>query len=224
MSTETFHESTFEGESSYDQYRALSIAAVVALVLGLTSLPALLFPRMLFIPSAGLFIAVSAYRKTKRHADEFAGFGLARVGLVLNASILVLGGGYHLYTYGTEVPDGYQRVSFLQLQPVPERPNLPVSPESLDLDGKRVFLKGYVLSDEKDSDLKKFVLVPDLGSCCFGGSPKLTDMVEVTLRDPMRTRFSFFPCKVGGSLKVDPRPKASALEGAHYYLDADYLK
>ena len=49
-------------------------------------------------------------------------------------------------------------------------------------------------------------------------------MIDVTLRDPMRTKFSIFPCRIGGTLRVEPKRKSSALEGAYFYLDADYLK
>ena len=125
---------------------------------------------MLFIPLVGSFIAFSGYRKTKFRSHEFAGIGLAKTGLALCLVTLGVGSSYHLYTYGTEVPDGYKRVSFLSLQPLPEKPDLPISPSAIDLNGKKVFLKGYVLSDEKGKGLKKFVLVPDLGACCFGAT------------------------------------------------------
>ena len=200
------------------------MASVAAVVMGVISLPALLFPRMLFIPAMGALIGFSAFRKTRQRPQELAGLGMARAGLILSLAVLILGSAYHLYIYNTEVPEGYQRVTFLKLQPRAERPDLPVSPEAMDYDGQKVFFTGYVLSDDKDKGLKKFVLVPDLGACCFGGDPELTKMIDVTLRDPMRTEFSIFPCKIGGTLKVKPKLKASALEGAYFYLDADYLQ
>ena len=62
-------------------------------------------------------------------------------------------------------------------------------------------------------------------TCCFGGQPKLTDMIEVTLRDPRRVNFSYARRRLAGILKVDPRLKPiSGLQGVYYQLDADHVK
>jgi hypothetical protein len=64
-----------------------------------------------------------------------------------------------------------------------------------------------------------------MGTCCFGGQPKLTDMIEVTLRDPHRARFSFQRRKIGGVLQVDTQLKEiNGLTGVYYQLDADYIR
>ena len=60
----------------------------------------------------------------------------------------------------------------------------------MELNGKKIFMKGYVYPDGQRTNIKRFVLVADLGTCCFGGQPKLTHMVEVTLRDPYRVEYS----------------------------------
>ena len=68
-------------------------------------------------------------------------------------------------------------------------------------------------------------MVPDMKTCCFGGQPALTDMIEVTLRDPLRVDFSYTRRQLGGILKVTPYKKAvSGLDGVYYQLDADYVK
>ena len=90
---------------------------------------------------------------------------------------------------------------------------------------KKVFVKGYVYPDERRTKIKQFVLVPDMGSCCFGGQPKLTDMIQVTLRDPQRINFSYRRRKLGGVLRVDTQFKpVSGVNGVYYQLDADYVK
>ena len=96
---------------------------------------------------------------------------------------------------------------------------------AIELDGDRVFVKGYVFPGGQKENLKQFVLVPDMGTCCFGGEPKLTDMIEVTLQEPLRVDFSYRKRKLGGTLKVDSKLKpVSGVNGVYYQLDVDYLK
>ena len=217
--------------SQYEQYRAISIAAVVTLVLGLMSLFSLLGviwdapASVLAIPILGTVVGWLAIRKLKRRSNELTGMPVAVTGAILSVVCLVFGGTYSQYRYSTEVPEGYQRVSFLKLEPVLSRPDLPVSPEALELEGKKVFVKGYVLSDDKGVALKNFAIVPDLGDCCFGGTPKLYKLIESEIKTKDRVGFSFFKRGFGGTFRVDPRQKdPTGLQGAHYYLDIDYIK
>jgi hypothetical protein len=132
---------------------------------------------------------------------------------------------YHATVYATELPPGCQRISFADLQPSKNAPQSPVPPEALDLNGKRVFVKGYVYPDGQQYNIKQFVLVPDMGTCCFGGQPKLTDMIQVTLRDPLRVEFARRLRRLAGTLTVDVRLKpVSGLHGVYYQLDADYVR
>ena len=217
--------------AQYEQYRAISIAAVVALVFGLMSLFALLGviwdapSTILSIPILGSIIGLLAVRKLKRQSSELTGMPVAVVGAVLSLIGLICGAAYSQYRYSTEVPDGYERISFLSLEPVMSRPELPVSPESLALQGKKVFVKGYVLSDDKGVALKNFAIVPDLGDCCFGGTPKLHKLIQSEIKTKDRVGFSFFKRGFGGTFRVDPRQKdPNGLQGAHYFLDIDYVK
>ena len=50
-------------------------------------------------------------------------------------------------------------------------------------------------------------------------------MIEVTLTDPLRTRFSFRRRKLAGILRVNTELKElSGLTGVYYQLEADYIK
>ena len=127
--------------------------------------------------------------------------------------------------YYLEVPEGYRRLSFAELRPHGDERHLQIPSNVLSLEGQRVFVKGYVLASDRSSDLKEFILVPDMGTCCFGGQPKLTDMIEVTLEDPLRIRYSWQRRKLGGTLSIDPRLKPEdGSAGGHYKLKADYLR
>ena len=170
-------------------------------------------------------MGVIGYRSIARYPQELVGKPLAVLGAVGCAVMLIVGVTKHSYDYATEVPEGYQRISFADLQPDEEHPELPVPPSALELDGKRVFVKGYFYPDGQEYNIERFVLVPDMGTCCFGGQPKLTDMIEVSLVDPLRGEYTRRKRGLAGVLKVDPRLKpVSGLNGVYYQLTADHLK
>lgn len=218
-----------ENISDYDDqvqpYRAVCKSAVLCLVLGLLSLSALLFSVLLPLPVAGIVLGLVARARLRRYPEELSGRPAVVLGMVLNVTVLVGGSVMHTVVYATEVPEGFQRISFADLQPVPEAPHLPIPPQALELNGKKVFIKGYVYPDGQQYNIKRFILIPDMGTCCFGGQPKLTDMVEVTLRDPLRTIFERRKRRLAGTLSVDTRLKpVSGLGGVYYRLDAEYVR
>lgn len=209
----------------YAQYRALSIPAVISLLLGILSIPAMAITALLFIPLIGLVLGYITIHRLRDRTHEYSGRGLALVGTVLSSVSLLVGIGFSSWTYATEVPDGYARITFDDLQKDEARPDLPFRESALQLNGKRVFVKGYVLSNEKRNDLDSFILVPDLGTCCFGGQPKLNDMIEVKLKPPLKTGFTYFRRKLAGTLTVDPTYKRpDGVDGGHFKLEAEYLR
>ena len=223
MSNTTASPSAF-AEDQYQRYRELNMTSVVSLLLGLVALTAFVFPAMAILALAGLLAGWGAIRAIRRRPEELSGMGVAKCGVGL--SLISLLGGISLasYVYTTEVPDGFQRISFTELQPDKQHPELPVPPAAIDLDGQKIFIKGYIYPDNRQGDLTKFVLVPDMGTCCFGGQPKLTDMIEVTLEDPLRVQYSFRKQRLAGVLRVDKRLKpVNGLQGVYYQLRASYV-
>lgn len=213
-------------DEAYDVYRSMSKTAVASLALGFLSLASLMFPALLVLAAAGIIFGLLAWRGFRRYPDELTGKGCAAVGLVSCTLILIGGSIMHTYVYMTEVPDGYARITFSDLQPKADAPSgTPTLP--IDLDGKRIFVKGYVHPGVGSTGhVKKFVLVPDMGTCCFGGQPKLTDMIEVTLHTEQGVQYSQRKRRLGGILHVTnhTRPVAGGLNGGLYELDADYVK
>jgi hypothetical protein len=218
-----------EDNPDYDEdlhpYRALSKSAVFCLFLGVLSFTALMAPVLLVLPALGMLLGMVGMGQLRRYPAELSGRPAVLVGLALNVVLLFGGGALHAVTYATEVPEGFQRISFADLQPVSGAPQLPVSPKALELNGQKVFIKGYLYPDGQQYNIKRFILIPDLGTCCFGGQPKLTDMVEVTLRDPLRTVFELRKRRLAGTLIVDTRLKpVSGLNGVYYRMDAEYVR
>ena len=225
MSSAEIIENTPEYDEDIHPYRALSRSAVFCLLLGLLSLTALMAPVLLVLPALSILLGTVALSNLRRYPTELSGRLAALIGLALSVVLLIGGSVLHAVAYATEVPEGFQRISFADLQPVREAPQLPVSPKALELNGQKVFLKGYLYPDGQQSNIKRFILIPDLGTCCFGGQPKLTDMVEVTLRDPLRTVFELRKRRLAGTLTVDTRLKpVSGLNGVYYRLDAEYVR
>ncbi len=208
-------------------YRAISKAAVVSLLLVFASLLALIFPTLLVLPAIGLMLGLLARRNLRRYPREVTGRIPALLGTLGCGLLLVGGAGYHIAIYLTEVPDGYQRISFDELQF--EQPNRPTAVPDLptQLDGKQVFVKGYVHPGVSDmGQIRRFVLVPDMGTCCFGGQPKLSDMIEVRIVGSSSVRYGTRKRRLAGTFHVrdQVRQVAGGLNGGYYELEADYVK
>ena len=205
------------------QYRALSTMAVMSLVLGLLSASAGLAWSLGAIPALGILTGALAWYRIRSNPSELTGTLFAQLGVGLSVLFWGSGWGWLAYEYATEVPDGYLRISYTQLQP--EHSGQLFPPSALDLDGKQVFIKGYVYPGAQTKGIRQFVLVRDNGTCCFGGpAPKTTDMIEVTLQDPLRLEYSTRMRKLGGILRVQPSDSNSSLGQVIYHLDADYLR
>jgi hypothetical protein len=206
-------------------YRSVSRAAVASVVMAVAGMLGLLFPSLLVFAGAGIVLSLVALRTISRFPQEFSGHGTAMFGCVASVVILAGGGAIHAYEYATECPEDAIRISFVNLNP--EDRNAPEIPPTaaVALNGKKVFIKGYVYPDGQGANIKQFVLIPDLGTCCFGGQPRLTDMVLVTLQEPHRTVYNQRKRNLTGVLKVDPtlRP-VQKVTGVFYELDAEWIK
>jgi hypothetical protein len=216
-------ESTVE---QYEQYRALSTSAVASLIVGLLSCLAILDWTLVAIPVIGIPLSVLSLAKIKRRGDELTGAGLAQTGLALSLLFVVVGPSWLTYQYVTELPEGYQRISYAELQPDETQPGQLVPPSALALEGKKIFIKGYVYPGRQKEGIREFLLVRDRGQCCFGGNPKITDRILVTLEDPLRLAYAPRLHNLGGTFHVEARDSAleSAKGGVFYHLKADYLQ
>ncbi len=163
-------------------YRAISRGAIVSLILFVLALPGLVptFEPLIAFAAFGILSAVMAIRTCRRYPNEYSGGLVAQVGLTINAFLLVGGLTMHTYIYLTEVPEGYERVGFYELQMPEKYPDAP-TPRAAELDGADIFLKGYIHPASGSGQLSRFVLVPDLGTCCFGGEPRSSSMIEVMM-------------------------------------------
>ncbi len=211
-------------EEDYSQYRALSVSAVASCLLGLLSITSFLGWALIVIPVVGLLVGLIALWRIRANPTELTGRTIAWAGIALSLAFMFGGAGYLTYDYVTEVPPGYARLSYAELQPDPDNPGELFPPSIEARDGERIFIKGYVYPGKQTSGIKQFVLCRDNGDCCFGGQPKLTDRVLVTLKGPLSLEYSTRIQRLAGTFRVEPGRATDGLEGVIYHLDADYLK
>lgn len=210
-------------------YRAISRASIVSVALGVVALIGLIpaFQAMLVLALFGIAAAVMGLRATRAFPNEYSGQSLAIAGLAFNALVFMGGLGEHAYIYATEVPEGFQRVHFKELQQPAGAPDLPTS-RAMELDGEDIFVKGYIHPASGNGQLQRFVLIPDLGTCCFGGQPRSSDMVEVTLVGGETVSYAMTQKKLAGKFIVDPRGGSGGgfdMDNPVYYrLRAEYVK
>lgn len=201
---------------------ALTFSSLAALTLVLISV----FNPVIFavLPVLGTLFGVRAFWKIRTSDGELSGTKTACAAIMLGLSSLSGGWGYMAYEYATEVPEGFERISYAQLEfdylkqrEIPE--------EILALNGKPVFIKGYVYPGNQMVGIQKFVLCRDSGDCCFGGEPPLTDMIQVELDESESMEYSQFQTKVWGTFRIEARPALHELGHAIYHLeDAGYAR
>jgi len=210
----------------FEDYRTLSSAAVASLLLGLLSGVAFINPWLAALPLLGMIAGVWALIQVSRRSDELTGSGLAWIGVALSVFCLFGGLGSAAYIYATEVPPGYTRISYVELQPEEGVRGQLFPQRAQELDGQKIFIKGYIFpGSTTKSGIRQFLLVRDQGDCCFGGNPKITDRIQVTLKDPLRLTFNTRVNKVAGVFRLQPVQNAVDAGGAvFYHLEADHLK
>ena len=208
-----------------DDYRAVSASAVAGLALAVLSPLAVLNWWLAIIPACATVVSFVGLRQVKKRPDEYTGSSLALAGLLIGLTSLVAGLTWNWRVYVNELPPGHIRVSYSELQPRKGDPPNSIPPEAMALDGKKVLIKGYVYPGNRKEGITQFLLVRDQGDCCFGGNPKITDRIQVTLSDPKGCSFNTRLFKVAGTLRMQPSDKAVDADGwVFYHLDGAQLR
>jgi hypothetical protein len=178
---------SFEASPADDfSYRPVPPLAPISLFLGICSLAGFAGIPCLAIGFVGGVIGMIALWQIRRATGELGGTVVAALGVVLSSGLFVAASGYHAYSYVTELPEGHQRVNFTELskhEPIFSEGKLHVDPEVAALDGQPIYIKGYMYPTRQQTGISEFVMVKDTGQCCFGGQPKLTDMIVVKFED-----------------------------------------
>ena len=214
-------------QNEYAVYRALSGAAVTSLLFGVASVVVFVSLLMAIVPILGIATGIYAIANIRRREHELTGTGLAWAGILLSAVSLVVAVVSAGVVYATEVPEGYTRVSYVLLQPEEGAVDQLVPPAAHELEGEKVFIKGYLYPGRRQRGITEFLLVRDQGDCCFGGNPRITDRIQVRLAPGLTVAYHTGLYKLAGTFHVDANPGNEAVDAGgavYYYLDADHVR
>ena len=168
-------------------YRPVPLLAPLSFFLGLLS--ALGFLGLLVVPIGlvGIVVGAVCILRLRKFRGEYGGMWLAVSGFLMSLVFFASSAGIWAYGYRTEVPEGYRRLNFTEdvsnkgFVVVKGNPDI-FNPDVKALDGQKVFIKGYMYPTNETRNLKTFLLVKDNAQCCFGGNPKINDMILVTMK------------------------------------------
>jgi hypothetical protein len=199
--------------SQYEEdlaYRPTLGLAMVAVGMSLISLLGLFFWPLIVFAVLTLAVSGIALIQLVRSRGEYRGFIPTWIAIVLSTASAIGGSSLQAYWYATEVPEGYERISFTndisRKGFVTENGFGRPHPDVEALNGKKVFLKGYVYPPEKGhSGLKNLIFCRDNGDCCFGGNPKLEDRIGVTMNGDKTADFvQNAQISIAGTFRINP--------------------
>ncbi len=197
--------------------------AVASLVLGLASAATFVHRSLAVIPVAAIVLGIVALRRIRRAPQELTGADMAAAGVGLAVFFWIAGYGWLLIDEWREVPAGYERITYEQLQPDKSNPDEPIPAAILDMKDKdkRVFLKGYMMPTRQLTGLRHFILCPTNNLCRYcNPNPSRTEMVRVTLEGDLTADYTTHLIGIGGRFQVDPANPS----GVPYAMSVDYLK
>ncbi len=211
-----------EAESAPLPYRRVSALAVGSLVCGGLSWLGAYFEWLLVLPLVGIGLGLAALTHIDRFPDELTGSTVAKVGIGLCAILGVIGFGWHGYLYFAAAPPGYYLISYDMLKPLPGAAPDDPPPSAKALEGKRVFIKGYMYPGRQTIGIERFTLVPSLTHCQFC-MPQLkpSELIDVKLVHGLKARFTNRRRGVGGIFHI--RSPEDKEPGLLYQIQADYL-
>jgi hypothetical protein len=179
---------------------------------------------LIAVPVMGLVLAGVALRDVTRRSDAVTGRGLALTALVGSAVALAAAVSFHAVVYYHELPEGFERIQYGLLQPLPGDPPTAIPESAVAVNGHDVLIKGYIYPGSQQKGLTQFVLCRDQGDCCFGGDPKLTDRVLVRLSDPTGIAYTQGLVKVAGRFRVEAMGVAELGGGVIYHIDNGFVR
>jgi len=205
-------------------YRRVEPLAIASLVLGgLSLLPMFGWP-MLPLPIAGAICGLLALRQIENFPGEKTGRGLAVAGFVLSIVLGLVGVAFYAFFVVHGAPIGYSTVTFAEMQP--DKGKREIIPKKIeDLEGKFIFIKGYMYPGRRSMGIKEFVLVPTRAHCKFCQRDLAsTEMIKVTMVGDELADYSVHLVGVGGKLHIDRNEALMRLGGMPYEIEADVFR
>ena len=212
------------GPQEVGDYRAVSGWAIGSLVLAVLSPLAFADWWLAVVPVAGIVAGLVGWRQIAARPESLVGSPLAISGVVVSTGMLIAGLTMLTQIYIAELPEGFIRINYRMLQPLEGDPATAVPPAAYEADGKDVLLKGYMYPGSEQEGIVQFLLVRDQGDCCFGGNPKITDRVLVTLGDTHGIDFTPRLVKIAGQFTIRPAGSPEIDGGVLYHLEDAFVR
>ncbi len=202
-------------------YRALSPLAVTSAVLAVLSVATALHWALAVIPLAGIVLGWVALKQMNKAPDEWTGLAAAQLGIVFSAAFMIFGFGWQYFAHAGEAPFGYQPITYETLQPDPLKPTEPIPQTALDMQDRKVFIKGFMQPRRTQTGIKEFILCPTNGDCPFCiPNPKPTEQMRVILQGDLETNYTTHQVGVAGRFRVDLDDPSRI----PYAIDADAIR
>jgi hypothetical protein len=110
----------------------------------------------------------------------------------------------NLSSFPYNIVDGGTGATKEQIQAASKVDQIPAAVHAFD--GKKVVLTGYMLPLQMENGLaKKFVLMKDTNTCCFGGTPKMNDYVVCQMSSNGVESIQDIPVQLTGTLHVQEK-------------------
>ena len=200
--TEKLQEENPATEDELDSsYKNISKSAVFSIALGILSTSGFLFAAGVTFSLVGMGFASIALVAIRKYPNELTGVRVAIFGLAFCAVSFLAASGMHTYIYLTEVPPDHTRLTFGEIKSPKYRQYTPTE-RAIEMDGKKVFIKGYTFPGKQKKNLAQFLLVGDFGQCCFGGNPEPTHLVKVSIKNGRKIDYSQRLRKLSGTFRV----------------------
>lgn len=221
----SFRSELLEAELQEFSYRPVPVVAVMGLVLSLLSFIGIFIWLAMPLCLVAFVVSLLGLWVIRRSEGAFGGTMVAVSGIVLSLLFFASGIGLQVYMYQTEVPEGYERVSFVRdisdKKVVVENGMMSPPAEVAELEGKSVFLKGYIYQTKETENLQSFLFVKDNASCCFGANPEIWDRLGVVMKDGKGIRYHAGKVAVAGTFRVNPDFDPNGQLEPLYIIEAD---
>jgi len=214
----------------YEQfdYRPMPLLAPIAGVLAVCSLIAYLGLFGIGLAVIGIFVGLLAVWVIRRSEGALSGMWLAVIGLLLCTTNAAGGIALQVYNYKHEVPEGYERVSFvdeISKRGFEVRDGVQRVPEAVEaLAGKQIFVKGFMYPTGRTEGLPGFLLLKDSGQCCFGGKPALQDMIGVQMAPGKEVDYYSGRVAVAGTFQLNQEYRGGELEPLYVLVGEHFSK
>lgn len=226
MTLDSRSSTRFDGDEFL--YRPIPSLVPVSMAFVFISLVSGIWDVLLIVPVVGSSLAFMAWRQIRRSQGTLSGGWLACASLTLQVAMFVGFAAMHAHTFATEVPPGYERINFTNDISKKGFSNqngqLGIHPDVQELVGQKVMIKGYMYPQKQERGLKSFVLCRDNGDCCFGGQPKVTDMILIKMTGDKTAQFhdNKVMVSVSGVFKAEPTVDETGLRPV-YQLECEFF-